>query len=83
MVVTTQGLVIQRLEKGGIVTLHPVVLFHLLRLMGEFTRNHTNGHMIGTLGEGDRSPAQESVDALENYPEMIGRDADLGVETVV
>ena len=83
MVVTTQGLVIQRLEKGGIVTLHLVVLFHLLRLMREFTRNRTNGHMIGTLGGGDRSPARESVDALENYPEVIGRGTDLGAETVV
>ena len=83
MLVTEQGPVIQGLEKGGIVTLHPVVLFHLLRLMRNFTPNRTNGHMIGTLGGGDRSPARESVDALENYPEMIGRDADLGVETVL
>ena len=83
MVVTTQGLVIQRLEKGGIVTLHLVVLFHLLRLMREFTRNRTIGHMTGTLGGGDRSPARENVVALGSYPEIVGRETNLEAETVV
>ena len=83
MVMTEQGPVIQGLEKGGIVTLHPVVLFHILRLTREFTRNRTNGHMIGTLGGGDRSPARENVVALGSYPEIVRRETNLEAETVV
>ena len=80
---TGQGLIIQRLEKGGIATLHPVVLFHLLHLPRGSTRNRTNGHVTGTLGGGDRNPALESVDVLEINPETAGRETDLEVETVV